>query len=74
MLKMRNAIFFKALLTWVMIKNVDTSATTQTSFQLATLEPCIKAKECIYIVAELDLLHSGSKLLIQYGHTELKSL
>ena len=29
-----------------MIKNVDTSVTTQTSSQLATPEPCIKAKVC----------------------------
>ena len=27
-----------------MIKNVETSVTTQTSSQLAALEPCVKAK------------------------------
>ena len=35
---------FKPLITWVMIKNVDTSVTTQTSSWLAVLEPWIKAK------------------------------
>ena len=35
---------FKPLITWVVIKNVDTSVTTQTSSWLAVLEPWIKAK------------------------------
>ena len=42
--KMRIWAFFKPLLAWSMIKNVDTSVTTQTSSRLAALEPCIKTR------------------------------
>ena len=56
-----------------MIKNVDTSVTTQSSSSLAALEPCIKAKVLLeaglQVVNKLDLLvtTSESRLQIQYN-------
>ena len=44
LLKMRICNSFKPLLTWVLIKNVDTAVTKQISSWLATLELCKKAK------------------------------
>ena len=35
----------------LMVKNVDTSVTTQTSSRLAALELCIKAKVCILLTS-----------------------
>ena len=54
--KMRN--FCKPLLAWVVIKNADTSMTTQTSSWLAALEPCIKTNT----VNKLGLLATTSWL------------
>ena len=54
------------LLTWGMIKNVDTSVTTQTSFWHAAQEPCINGRSISYnfLVADTtDTAHRGTSHL-----------
>ena len=52
--------FFKTVGNLSLIKNVDTSVTTQSSACLATLEPCIKVKvytllKASYTFMEIDM-------------------
>ena len=73
LLKMRKSDFaFKPL--HANMSYDQTSVTTQTSFWLAALERCTKAKVGMYVVKKLDLLIATfcSRLLIQHSHTELQ--